>query len=54
MTKDKAAQTLGAKGGKARAAAMTATQRSVAAKAAADARWAKRRAEQAETVEPTP
>lgn len=39
--KDPAAKALGAKGGKARASAMTQEQRSTIAKAAAKARWEK-------------
>ncbi len=40
--KDKAAQSLGKRGGKARAAKMTAKQRSAIAKKAAAARWTKK------------
>lgn len=40
--KDKAAQSLGRRGGEARAASMTARQRSDVAKRAARARWGKR------------
>ncbi|MCH9807090.1 MAG: RNA-binding protein [Alphaproteobacteria bacterium] len=39
--KDKAAQSMGRRGGKARAAKMTPKQRSEIAKAAANARWTK-------------
>lgn len=41
MAKDKAAVALGRKGGKARAKALTAKERSEAARAAVKARWGK-------------